>query len=187
MGLFEGFLRALSLFSRSDLLDRPAAETSSRLFWAVNDVLAGRPGPTCVPWKVGDLIDDGIGGVVSLDGPIRTSDLKKAGIRHLPVYQPMLSLQTAEEQERFLKVMPQVIGFIDDVRSQGRATLVHCFYGCDRTGAAIACYLVAREGYTADQGIAIVQRLNPDAMQMVGYKEVVHMFAANWDHTSERD
>jgi protein-tyrosine phosphatase len=136
---------------------------------------------------VPELIDEGIGGVVSLDGPIRTADLKKAGIDHLPVYQPMLSLQTTEEQERFLRIMPQVIEFIDGVRSRGKATLVHCFYGCDRTGAAIACYLVAREGYTAEQGIAIVQRLNPDAMQMIGYKEVVHTFAATWNHVSQRD
>jgi len=156
------------------------------MYWVVPYVLAGRPGPACVPWQAIDLLDDGIGGIVSLDGPIRTAELRKVGIDHLPVYQPMLPLQTMEEQDRFLKIMPQVICFIDEVRLRGRATLVHCFYGCDRTGAAIACYLIAREGYSAEEGIATVQRLNPDALRMAGYKDVVHAFAATWQEISER-
>ena len=186
MGLFETVFRALNLFSRNRPLVEPVVETSSRLYWAIPDILAGRPGPACVPWTAVELVDEGFGGVVSLDGPIRTADLKKAGIKHLAVYQPMLLLQTADERHRFLKIMPQVIAFIDEVRAKRRATLVHCFYGCDRTGAALACYLVAREGCSAEEGIALVQRMNPDAMRAVGYEEAVHTFAANWQQNPRR-
>ena len=30
---------------------------------------------------------------------------------------------------------------------------VHCAMGCGRTGTILACYLVAREGYSADDAI----------------------------------
>ena len=30
---------------------------------------------------------------------------------------------------------------------------MHCAMGCGRTGTMLACYLVAKEGYTADKAI----------------------------------
>lgn len=141
------------------------------------DHLCGRPGPDCIPWSVDELIAAGVGGVISLDGPVRTSEIREAGLDHLPAYQPMLLLQSTEDQLRFLRVMPGVLEFIDRQREQGRATLIHCYYGCDRTGAALACYLVAREGLSADEAINAVQRANPEALWALGYMEVVHTYA----------
>jgi hypothetical protein len=146
------------------------------MYWIVPGVLAGRPGPECVPWNLGDFVESGIGGVVSLDGPIRTKELHAAGLRHLPAYQPMLLLRSDEERMRFLSVMRPALAFIDELRDLGLATLVHCYHGCDRTGAVLACYLVARRGSSASEAVRSVQKVNPDAMWAVGYMEAVYAF-----------
>lgn len=153
--------------------DSPRIDPS---YWVLPGVLGGRPSPERIPWHVEELLNAGIGGIVSLDGPIRTKDLLAAGIRHLAAYQPMLLLHTTEDYLRFLKVMPAVLGFIDEERSRSLATLVHCYYGCDRTGSALACYLVAREGCTASQAIGRIQHANPEALWALGYSEVVATF-----------
>jgi protein-tyrosine phosphatase len=155
------------------------------MYWVIPGVLAGRPGPDCAPWNVDQLVDAGVGAVVSLDGPVRVQDLLKAGIRHLPAYQPMFLLHGEEDHKRFLKVMVPILAFIDEQRAGGIATLVHCHYGCDRTGTVLSCYLVARENFTATQAVARVQKINPDAMWAVGYMEAVQTFEAIYrDHPS---
>lgn len=145
-------------------------------YWVLPGVLAGRPSPERVPWQVEALLEARVGGIVSLDGPIRTKELTAAGIRHLPAYQPMLLLHSEEDYHRFLKVVPGVLRFIDEERSRERATLVHCYYGCDRTGSVLACYLVAREGCTASQAVTRIQHANPEALWALGYAEVVGAF-----------
>lgn len=146
------------------------------IYWALPNVLAGRPGPSYAPWNTDSLVDQGIGGVISLDGPIRVKELREAGIDHLPAYQPMLLLHSIDDHLRFLSIMPRVLSFVDLHRQSGQATMIHCHYGCDRTGAALACYLVARESMDADTAISSIQRVNPDAMWAVGYSDAVHTF-----------
>lgn len=153
-----------------------APRVVDHVYWVVPGVIAGRPSPECVPWDVHDLVEAGFGGVVSLDGPIKTKDLRLAGLTHLAVHRPMLLLRTVDDHRRFLSAIPRILPFVDEMRARGRATLVHCYYGCDRTGTALACYLVARENYTAEQAIVHVQHVKPDAMWAVGYMEAVHTF-----------
>jgi protein-tyrosine phosphatase len=73
-------------------------------------------------------------------------------------------------------MMPRVLRFIDVMKNNGLATMIHCHYGCDRTGAALACYLVAREMMDADTAVLTIQRLNPDALWAVGYADAVSTF-----------
>lgn len=183
MGLFEAACRFLRFSPKSP--KSPSESEPEHIFWVLPNVLAGRPGPVCEPWTLAELLNENIGGIISLDGPIRLKELSQAGIEHLPVYQPMLLLYTREDHLRFLKVMPQVIEFIDRMRKTGRATLVHCYHGCDRTGSAIACYLVAREGMTASKAINAVQLVKPDAMWAVGYMEVVRTFESIYNERPE--
>jgi hypothetical protein len=158
--------------------DAPAAPAppDEQLYWAIPNVLAGRPGPTYAPWNTQGLRDQGFGGIVSLDGPIRIRDIRLAGIEHLPVYQPMLLLHSVEDHLRFLSVMPRILAFVDRLRKASQATMVHCYYGCDRTGAVLASYLVAREGLDAESAIHFIQRVNPDALWAVGYADAVYTF-----------
>lgn len=94
------------------------------------------------------------------------------------MYQPMFLLHGEEEHKRFLKVMGPFLRFVDQQRAEGIATMVHCHYGCDRTGTVLSCYLVARENCTGSQAVARVQKINPDAMWAVGYMEAVQTFEA---------
>jgi predicted protein tyrosine phosphatase len=168
-----GFAQAAFRF----LVGTPADEsTTAPIFWVLPGVLAGRPGPAKVPWTPAKLAQIGIGGIVSLDGPIRTREIVAAGIKHLPVYQPMVLLTNREEMVRFLTVMKPVIHFIDAVRREERSVLVHCYHGCDRTGAILACYLVAREGMSAEEAADVIQKANPDALWAMGYLEVIETF-----------
>ena len=50
---------------------------------------------------------------------------------------------------------PEQMGtFLDDLRSIGeRRALVHCKAGWGRTGSAITCALIEREGWSADQAL----------------------------------
>lgn len=146
------------------------------LYWVIDKELAGRPGPQLHPWTARELVQAGIGAVVSLAGPVRTGDLRGAGIKILPVHQPMVLLCSEVERERFLEVMPIVTDFIDRCRAERRGVLVHCYYGCDRTGAVLACYLVANLGLTPDQAIARVRAANPQALAAQGYAECVSTF-----------
>ncbi|MFO0944425.1 MAG: dual specificity protein phosphatase family protein [Planctomycetota bacterium] len=147
------------------------------VYWVIENELAGRPGPECCPWKPADLAAAGIRAIVSLAGPIRMGELRGAGIEVLPVQQPMILLETEPDRERFVEVMPLVVEFIDRHRNQGTKVLVHCHYGCDRTGAVLACYLVTRKGLSADDAVAHVRAANPNALSAEGYAEAVATYA----------
>ncbi len=164
---------------------KPTTPIDDLIYWAIPKILAGRPGPSYAPWNTASLIQEGIGGVISLDGPIRVKELREAGIDHLPAYQPMLLLHSMDDHLRFLSIMPRVLSFVDSHRLSGQATMIHCHYGCDRTGAALACYLVARERMDADSAIGSIQRINPDAMWAVGYSDAVYTFEESYRRRPE--
>lgn len=147
------------------------------VYWAIENELAGRPGPDCRPWNPRELSAAGIRAMVSLAGPIRMGELRQAGIDVLPVQQPMILLEREPDRERFVELMPLVVEFIDRHRSEGTKVLVHCHYGCDRTGTVLACYLVARGNLSPTDAIAKVRSANPRALSAPGYAEAVSTYA----------
>lgn len=154
------------------------------VYWVVENALAGRPGPHNIPWDPLQLRAHGIGGVISLDGPVHVPSLRQAGLAHLAAYQPMVFLDSEQLRSRFASEIPPIIDFIDEVRQGGEAVLVHCYHGRDRTGAVLACYLVARAGLRAAEAVRKVRDAHPLAMIADGYEEAVATFAAQW---AERD
>src|SRR5262245_62106315 len=115
------------------------------VYWVEDGVLGGRCGPECSPWLAEELFAGGVRGIVSLDEyGVDEAALQAAGIIHLPLYQPMILLQDISERRRFLEVIPRVIQFIEERRRQNELpVVVHCHYGCDRTGCVLACCLIA--------------------------------------------
>jgi protein-tyrosine phosphatase len=116
--------------------------------------------------------------MVSLDSyGVDADALQAAGIRHLPLYQPMILLESTAERRQFLEVVPPVLRFLDELREkQSLPAIVHCHYGRDRTGCVLACCLVARVGLTADGAIALVRERQPAALSASGYAEAVELF-----------
>src|SRR5829696_4772358 len=145
-------------------------------YWVIDNELAGRAGPRCVPWELRELRDDGIAGIVSLDAGVNSVDIEKAGIKHLRAYMPMVYLEREEDHLEFLTVVPEVVKFIDEVRENGGGALVHSHYGCDRTGCVLGCYLIAREGFTPFQAYSHIRERNPNAFGASGYADAILTF-----------
>ena len=145
-------------------------------YGVIDDELAGRPGPECVPWDHDELRDDGIEAVVSLDEGVDSYELEEAGFLHLEAFQPMIVLETERDHRQFLQIMPAVAQFIDARRRERRGTVVHCHYGCDRTGAVLGCYLVGRMGMAPFEAYQHVKTRNPRAFGISSYAEAILTF-----------
>jgi atypical dual specificity phosphatase len=145
-------------------------------YWVIDDILAGRPGPRCVPWNTWDLFENGFRGIVSLDAGVDPKAIEQVGIHHLPAYAPMNYIETEEEHLEFLAGIPKIVQFIDEHRERGEATLVHCHYGCDRTGCVLGCYLVARENMDPYEAFQHIKTQNSNAFGISGYAEAIITF-----------
>ena len=89
----------------------------------------------------------------------------------------MMLLDSERARRRFLEVMPLVLDFVQRSLQQKKPVMIHCYHGCDRTGTALACCLVAFYGLTAQEAVQRVRAANPAAMEVVGYAEAVETFA----------
>lgn len=161
-----------------------------QIYWVIEGVLAGRCGPAHTAWELGELRQAGIGGIVSLDETsVNPDDMRAAAIEHLPIYLPMVLLLEPADRHNFLQFLPPIFEFIDRHREQKSGVLVHCYYGCDRTGAVLGCYLIARQGLSSADAIDRIRQLQPGALQAPGYSDLVALFEdeqANLSHRSPR-
>lgn len=148
------------------------------LYWVIGRSLAGRPGPSCKPWDLRELRAGGVDAVVSLDDAVNPAAIKAAGMLHLPAYRPMVILDGPADHREFLTVMRSVVRFLDACQKMGKAAVVHCHHGQDRTGAVLACYLVARKGLAPRQAFEHVKLCNPAAFGQIGYAEAILTFDA---------
>jgi len=66
------------------------------VYWLLNGLLAGRPGPVQAPWGLGELREAGLQALVSLNTEPDPTEVIKAGLRHhsLPM-PPILPLSEA--------------------------------------------------------------------------------------------
>jgi len=149
------------------------------VFWVEPERIGGRCGPQLVPWDCRELRSGGIRAIASLAEPVDEQEVQAAEIEHLPLYFPGMLLVSDQDFALFLSFVPPLLDFAEQTADQGRPLLVHCTYGCDRTGAMLAIYLVSREGLCAGDAIARVRSVRPSAMTAVGYEEAVHRFAAS--------
>jgi hypothetical protein len=147
------------------------------VYWVEEGVLGGRCGPELAPWDVTELHAAGVRAIVSLDRfGVEPEGLRQVDIAHLPLYRPMILLETEFDRRQFLDIVPPVLDFVQQMEQERRPVLVHCYYGRDRTGCVLACCLVARRGLTADEAIRQVRTLQPEALSASGYAEAVELF-----------
>lgn len=113
----------------------------------------------------------GIRGVVSLtEDPLPRAALQEAGLRylHLPVVD--FSAPALEQMDEFCR-------FVDEVRADGGAVLVHCRAGMGRTGTMLAAYLI-REGAAAEDAIREVRRRRPGSIETGPQEDALYDFEA---------
>jgi len=147
-----------------------------QVYWIIPDELAGRCGPELIPWDCWDLNAGGIRAMASLTQPEDEGEVRRAEIEHLPLYFPGMLLTDDEDFEFFLSFVPRFLDFAARAREQGKPLMVHCTYGCDRTGAMLAIYLVAFHGLSSEEAISKVRSVNSEAMSATGYDEAVRRY-----------
>lgn len=137
--------------------------------WIEKPYLAALPRPATLD----DLLwlrNEGIELLVSLtEDRLRRDWINEAGL--LSFHEPVEDME-APTQEQLDRCVSAISRAID--RRMGVA--VHCAAGLGRTGAVLACYLVAR-GLSAQNAIARVRRLRPGSVETDEQAEAVVEFA----------
>lgn len=143
------------------------------VYWVIDHLLAGRPGPKFAPWNPQELYEGGIRTVISLAPEDDVEDLTPFGIKHYRPEFPPVKLFSIGMQKAFIFQAVPVWRTIDRELQANRPTLVHCHAGQDRTGAILGGYLVIYRGMTPAEAIAHVRSVKPLAMSADGYDDVL--------------
>ncbi len=154
------------------------------VWWLLPGLLAGRPGPSEVPWDLHELRAVGFRTIVSLDG-LNGAAVRAAGLHH---YRAALNGGLAFFALGRRLLVRQMIPLVDFVAAEvaaGRPTLVHCHAGKDRTGALLAGYLVRHRGLTPEEALHQVRRANPRAMTSWGFDRLPELFGTTRRHDTD--
>jgi protein tyrosine/serine phosphatase len=149
------------------------------VYWVLDHVLAGRPGPRCEPWDPAALYAGGIRVVISLAAEETTGDLTSFGLRHYQAEFPPVLLFSKGMRKAFIYQALPVWAYIDEQVRAGTPTLVHCYHGKDRTGAILAGYLMTYQGLTRQAAWRRLRKANPAAMTAAGFAEVLDLLTPN--------
>jgi len=140
----------------------------------IDDVLAA----SAYPGGCEDLTEDlreaaheGITAIVTLTQERLTiAEVEKRGMAylHLPVpdFQPPRHAQIVA-----------FISFVEKVKSEGGAVLVHCRAGIGRTGTMLAAWLI-HEGMQPEEAIREVRRRRPGSIESAAQEDCLFKFAA---------
>ncbi len=135
------------------------------VYWVVDGELAGRPGPNRAPWDPAALAAGGLGAVLSLDRREVDADaLRAAGLEYAVVELPADDVADESTEAACIERLPEAQAFLEAQAAAGRATLVHCSMGRDRSGLVLAYYVACQEDLDADFALAKVRDARPDAL-----------------------
>ena len=143
------------------------------LFWLIPDVLAGRPGPNRESWNLAELKRSGIGAVLSVNDGLLCYPEDFANVEILYRCVPLSANAPPQpgDLEHCRRVLPKAFDFVEEAKRMGKATLVHCTSGKDRTGLFMAYYLMRSRRMPADEAMAAVRRIRPIALSALGWAE----------------
>lgn len=141
------------------------------VFWLVSDKLAGRPGPDRAPWDPPALRRAGVGAVLSVnDGALcHPEDLAACDIAYACVPLSDNAPPLPGDDEICLQLLPVAHDFVHAQLEAGRATVVHCSSGKDRTGLFLAYWLVKNAGLSPTEAVLEVRRVRPIALTAPGW------------------
>ncbi len=141
------------------------------VFWLIENEICGRPGPNLQPWRPEEFAAAGIGAILSVNSAesVYEDELSPHNISHQCV--PLAANAPPEpgELELCLERLPQAYQYARTQVEAGKAVLVHCRQGKDRTGLFMAYYLMQRDNLSVDQAIAQVKEVRPIAMSATGW------------------
>jgi protein-tyrosine phosphatase len=149
------------------------------VYWVVEGLLAGRPGPVEVPWNLDELRAAGFRAIVSLNSEPDPEAVAAAGLRHHSLPQPPDLPLTATARDRLLRGLELVLPTIHAEVGAGHPTLVHCHAGKDRTGLALVAYLVRYEGLGIDAALGALRGAKPTALSAAGFEATLRQLASS--------
>jgi hypothetical protein len=143
------------------------------VYWVIDHLLAGRPGPILQPWDPAELYAGGLKAVVSLAAEESIENLTPYGFTHCRANFPPVTLFSRSMQKAFIYQALPVWAFIHEQLAMGHPTMVHCHAGQDRTGAILAGYLIVYHNEPPDQALRRLRDAKPAAMTAEGFAEVL--------------
>ncbi len=147
------------------------------VYWVMEGLLAGRPGPVLRPWDPAELYAGGIRAVVSLAQEEPISDLTRYGLLHYHAQFPPVTLFSRGMRKAFIYQSLPVWAFIHTQITSGVPTVVHCHAGKDRTGSILAGYLMTYQGASAEEALFTLRSACPEAMTADGYADVLEFLS----------
>lgn len=147
------------------------------VFWLIDGLLAGRPGPVQAPWHLEDLYAGGLRTVISLNNEADPAEIVAAGLRHHALPLPAILPLTGALQDMVLHGLGAVLAAMHAEVSTGQPVVIHCHSGKDRTGLALTAYLVRYHELDIEEAIARVRAIRPIAMSAPGYEATARRFA----------
>lgn len=148
----------------------------NNVYWLIPGQLAGRCGPDKVAWSPAELYRGGFRTVITVASEVSVEDLTPYGLLHRRVPFPPLPVLWRPGQRRLVRRLKSVLPFIHAQLEEDRPTLIHCHDGDDRTGVALAGYLMTYDNMDWRAAVAAVRAVNPRAMKMPGYAAACRWF-----------
>lgn len=144
------------------------------VYWIDEGRVAGRCGPYLSPFDLEAMEAAGIGYILSLDS--REAELIAPGapaIERMVIHLTDSIPPAPGDLELYLRRVPLALEYIlDRCGCNGKAVLVHCHAGNDRTGTVLAAYLRTTRGIDPMNAIERVREENPAALSALGYEEM---------------
>lgn len=143
------------------------------VFWLIPGILAGRPGPDLETWDLAELRRAGIGAILSVnDGALcHPEEFARNDIHYRCLPLSPNAPPRPGDMEHCRQVLPRALDFVDKMQDLGRATLVHCHSGKDRTGLFMVYYLVRTHGLSSEAALATLKKVRPIALSADGWEQ----------------
>jgi protein-tyrosine phosphatase len=143
------------------------------VFWLIPGKLAGRTGPNVDPWDVMQLKAGGIDAVLSVNHGMLVDPgaLQAAGISYACIPFSRNAPPAPGDFEICVEALPRAFAFVQKHVDAGKAVLIHCTSGKDRTGLLMSYYLMRTQGMTVEQALSEVRRVRPIALSALGWNE----------------
>ena len=151
------------------------------VFWLLPGRLAGRPGPDREPWDLDALRAMGIDAVLSVnDGKgCERAELEALGLEYHCAPLPPNEPPQAGDEEICRAALPAAYDFVRAQHEAGRAVLVHCSAGKDRTGLFMSYFLIREYGLDIDTAFARVRAIRPPALSALGWERLARRVLAS--------
>jgi len=145
------------------------------IYWAIPNLLAGRPGPDEINSNLEELQRAGFGAILSLhSGGVNSANIRQHGFAHELLPLPNSVPPSIEDFRTYQLLLPRALSFIEQHVTTGISTLVHCHASKDRTGVVLVCYLCTHEQTSPSEAVRRLRAVKPTLLSAEGYEALAY-------------